>query len=180
MVWGGLLGWKGLPSGSSVKNLPAQEMCWIRKIPWRRKWQPNPVLLPGKSHGQRRLADYRPRSHESWTQMSTMHARIRWGGKQGNWGISWGLLGKGEAQRHPDICCLGKMGFWKVGKDDIEISYKCREPKAHCTQTRASETEPELKGAVKVATFGVFGAETPKSSTACSRCYISVWRRGAR
>ena len=26
---------------------------WVRKIPWRRKWQPTPVLLPGKSHGQR-------------------------------------------------------------------------------------------------------------------------------
>ena len=28
---------------------------WVRKIPWRRKWQPAPVFLPGKSHGQRRL-----------------------------------------------------------------------------------------------------------------------------
>ena len=25
---------------------------WVRKIPWRRKWQPTPVLLPGESHGQ--------------------------------------------------------------------------------------------------------------------------------
>jgi len=23
--------------------------CWIGKIPWRRKWQPTPVFLPGKS-----------------------------------------------------------------------------------------------------------------------------------
>ena len=28
---------------------------WVRKIPWRRKWHPTPVFLPGKSHGQRRL-----------------------------------------------------------------------------------------------------------------------------
>ena len=28
---------------------------WVRKIPWRRKWQPFPVFLPGKSHGQRSL-----------------------------------------------------------------------------------------------------------------------------
>ena len=26
---------------------------WVEKIPWRRKWQPTPVFLPGKSHGQR-------------------------------------------------------------------------------------------------------------------------------
>ena len=28
---------------------------WVGKIPWRRKWQPTPVLLPRKSHGRRRL-----------------------------------------------------------------------------------------------------------------------------
>ena len=33
---------------------------WVRKIPWRRKWQPTPVFLPGKSHGQRRLEGYNP------------------------------------------------------------------------------------------------------------------------
>ena len=33
---------------------------WIRKIPWRRKWQPTPVFLPGESHGWRSLAGYSP------------------------------------------------------------------------------------------------------------------------
>ena len=33
---------------------------WVGKIPWRRKWQPTAVFLPGKSHGKRRLADYSP------------------------------------------------------------------------------------------------------------------------
>ena len=28
---------------------------WIKKIPWRREWQPTPVFLPGESHGQRSL-----------------------------------------------------------------------------------------------------------------------------
>ena len=31
---------------------------WVGKIPWRRKWQPTPILLPGKSHGWRSLAGY--------------------------------------------------------------------------------------------------------------------------
>ena len=26
---------------------------WVGKIPWRRNWQPTPVFLPGKFHGQR-------------------------------------------------------------------------------------------------------------------------------
>ena len=34
--------------------------AWVGKIPWRRKWQPTPVFLPGKSHGQRNLAGYSP------------------------------------------------------------------------------------------------------------------------
>ena len=31
---------------------------WVGKISWRRKWQPAPVFLPGKSHGQRSLIGY--------------------------------------------------------------------------------------------------------------------------
>ena len=53
-----------------VKNLPANTGgirrgfdTWVRKIPWRRKWQPTPVFLPGESHGQRRLAGYSPQGH---------------------------------------------------------------------------------------------------------------------
>ena len=33
---------------------------WVRKIPWRRKWQPTPAFLPGESHGQRSLVGYSP------------------------------------------------------------------------------------------------------------------------
>ena len=33
---------------------------WTRKMPWRKKWQPTPVLLPGESHGQSSLAGYSP------------------------------------------------------------------------------------------------------------------------
>ena len=51
-----------------VKNLPVSAgdimRCrfdaWVRKIPWRRAWQPTPVLLPGESQGQKSLAGYRP------------------------------------------------------------------------------------------------------------------------
>ena len=33
---------------------------WVRKIPWRRKWQSTLVFLPGNSHGQRSLLGYSP------------------------------------------------------------------------------------------------------------------------
>ena len=51
-----------IPSGSEVKNLPAVQQMWrhgfdpwVTQICWRRKWQPAPVFLPGKFHGQRSL-----------------------------------------------------------------------------------------------------------------------------
>ena len=57
----------GLPGGSMVKNPPVNT-GGVGLVPgserfWRRKWQPILVLLPGKSHGQRKLAGYSPWGH---------------------------------------------------------------------------------------------------------------------
>ena len=38
---------------------------WIRKIPWSRKWQPTPVFLPGRFHGQRSL-DHGVAKSQKW------------------------------------------------------------------------------------------------------------------
>ena len=61
-----------------VKNLPAnagEERLgfnpWDRKIPWSRKWQPTPVFVPGKFHGQRSLVGYSPWVTKSQTWLST-------------------------------------------------------------------------------------------------------------
>ena len=50
----------------------------VRKIPWKRAWQPIPVFLPGESHGQRSLAGPVPRVAESHTRLKwlSMHTRI--------------------------------------------------------------------------------------------------------
>ena len=47
----------------------------IRKIPWRRTWQPTPVILPGKFHGQRSLAGYSPwgRKESDMTERAHLH-----------------------------------------------------------------------------------------------------------
>ena len=39
----------GLPCWLMVKNPPAMWETWLGKNPWRRAWQPSPVLLPGES-----------------------------------------------------------------------------------------------------------------------------------
>ena len=47
-----------------VKNLPEWRRPWVRKIPWRREWQPTPGFLPGESYGQRSLVGYSPRGNK--------------------------------------------------------------------------------------------------------------------
>ena len=46
---------------------------WVGKIPWRRKWQPPTVFLPGKFHGWRSLVAVDNEVEKSWTQVS-LHA----------------------------------------------------------------------------------------------------------
>ena len=45
----------------------------VRRIPWKRKWQPTPVLLPGESHGQRSLVGYSPRSRKESDMTEQLH-----------------------------------------------------------------------------------------------------------
>ena len=60
--WTNLATTSGFPGCSLVKHSPANRRQQVpslgRNIPWRRKWQPTPVFLPGKSHGQRSLVGY--------------------------------------------------------------------------------------------------------------------------
>ena len=64
-----------------VKNLLQWERSrfdpWVRKILWRRKWQPTSVFLPGKTHGQRSLVGYSPWGHkESDTTERLTHEQL--------------------------------------------------------------------------------------------------------
>ena len=50
---------------------------WVRKMPWRSKWQPTPLFLPGASHGQRSLAGDSPGGRkESDTTAMTEHTHV--------------------------------------------------------------------------------------------------------
>ena len=60
---------------------------WVRKIPWRREWQPTPVFLPGESHGQRSLEGHSLWGHrelDTWEnrcpplRQPRKHAKLPW------------------------------------------------------------------------------------------------------
>ena len=70
--------WLGLPWDSVSKEYacnagePGSIPRWGRSS-WRRKWQPTPVFLPGKSRGQRSLASYSPWAHRVRHNLMTKH-----------------------------------------------------------------------------------------------------------
>ena len=72
--------WNGLPRWLRGKESPCQcrrrKRCafdpWIRKIPWRKKWQPTIIFLPGKSHGQWSLVGYKE------SDMTVTKPQMKW------------------------------------------------------------------------------------------------------
>ena len=69
----------GLPQWLSSKEYVCQYRShvfdpWVKKIPWRRKWQPISVFSPGKFHGQRSLVGYSPWGHKELDMTEHTHA----------------------------------------------------------------------------------------------------------
>ena len=52
---------KNPPAMQATQEMETQVQPLVWEDPWRRKWQPTPVLLPGGSRGHRSLAGYSPR-----------------------------------------------------------------------------------------------------------------------
>ena len=66
-------GLSGKESTSQGRTLGYE--LWVRKIIWRRKWQPTPIFLPGQSHGQRSLTGYSPWGYDLVTVTVTVRGR---------------------------------------------------------------------------------------------------------
>ena len=64
---------KNLPASAGVEETKVLSLAW--EDPWRRKWQPTPVFLPGDSHVQRSLAGYSPwgRSESDTSEAKELH-----------------------------------------------------------------------------------------------------------
>ena len=52
--------------------------CRLGFDPWRRKWQPTPIFLPGKPHSQRSLVGYSPwgSKEENMTEQLSTQAQL--------------------------------------------------------------------------------------------------------
>ena len=71
---------QAFPYGTVVKNPPANsgDTRDFGKIPWSRKWHPNPVFWARKCHGWRSLVGYSPGVTKSGTRLSTHTRCVSW------------------------------------------------------------------------------------------------------
>ena len=114
---------KGFPGSASGKEPTCQYWRhkryrfypWVRKIPWRRKWQPTPVFLPGESHRLRRLVGYSPQAHKeldtaevTWHTHTQKMLKVRWRSE----------TGKGRESVKSALIC--KFPLWVVGTQSHE------------------------------------------------------------
>ena len=99
---------------------------WVRKIPWRRKWHPTPVFLPGKSHGDRSLVIYGPQglkeldSTEHACPLSRSNIQIILTCSSGVWGRIFLPLGHWNGRGTLCIAScrtapVGQGGRWDTG-----------------------------------------------------------------
>ena len=94
---------KGSPGSSSGEDPTGphrrRKRCgfhpWVGKMPCRRTWQPTPVFLPGKSHGQRSLAAYSP-----------------WGGKVGHDGSDVHSMYAFSSRLWGLALCISPADWW--------------------------------------------------------------------
>ena len=124
----------GFPGGSSSKEpgcqCRRQKRCrldpWVRKIPWRRKWQPTPVFLLENSHGYRSLAGCSPKGREELDMTEWLST-----GSNGSFrllqlvsyrarGLNSGLICKPKPSATHGFLSL----FWSFSEDDWgEVSF---------------------------------------------------------
>ena len=121
------------PGGSGVKNTRCQRRrlrghqfnTRVGKIPWRRKWQPTPVFLPEKSHGQRSLAGYSPWSckKSDVTEHACVSTKDFNGGNLGAVVQQWDSFRASTPSYHKDKSCT--LDF----PGSSRICRQCRRPR---------------------------------------------------
>ena len=91
---------------------------WVRKIPWRRKWQPTLVFLLGESHGQRSLEGYSPWVAESAQWRRGAGDTLAWLA----WEEDLTLLQASESQQFGSLY-LGQNEPGSSWENDLQLSW---------------------------------------------------------
>ena len=118
----------GFPGSATGKELACQcrrlKRYWfdpcVRKIPWRRAWQPTPMFLPWRSHGQKSLAGCKESHMSQWLNNSKNKYFI-----QASWVPLWCPFSTLES--HPGLYThLDPPGFMMDWMWGVKGSWKAR------------------------------------------------------
>ena len=102
LIWPSLMAQTGKESICQCRRRKRQGFDpWVRKVPWRRKWQPTPVFLPGESHGQRSLVGYRPWVTNTLFTFSPLRGLESPMGRHSQWGWLHGPQWAGHMGKVP-------------------------------------------------------------------------------
>ena len=100
----------------TVKRLPAMRETQVRslgrKIVWRRKWQPTPVFLPGKSHGWS-LVGYSPWGRKESDMTERLHSLTLRGYRY----LPWASLVAQTVKRRP---AMWDTQVQSLGREDAQ------------------------------------------------------------
>ena len=94
---------------------------YVRNINWLLMWHPTPVLLPGKSHGQRSLVGYSPWVSKSGTWLSNFTFTFHFHALEQEMAthssvLAWRIPGTGEPGGLPS------MGLHRVGHNWCDLA----------------------------------------------------------
>ena len=118
MLWGFPGGTSGKEPGYQCRRTKTHWFDpWVGKIPWRRKWLPTAVFLPGKPHGQRSLISYSPWVHKELdTTKVTQHSTVLLGLLLCSW--MWGTFFGGIQHSPVNGCSAASCKFGLVAEED--------------------------------------------------------------
>ena len=166
-----------------VKNLPANagnaRDCrfdpWVGKIPWRRAWQPNPVFLPGESHGQRSVVGYSSQVAESLIRLKQLstHTEAVWADLLTYMGFPGGLAGKESACNAGDLGSIYGLGRSSGEGKGYPLQYSGLENSLECIAHGVAKSRTQLSDFHLMFILGV-NVYIPQTSSPCS----AWWRAG--
>ena len=106
---------------------------WVSKILWRRKWQPTPVVLLGKSHGQRSMVGYSPWGLKESDMTERLHS------------LTHSLTHSPDAEAETPILWPLDAKNWLTGKDP-EATKDWRQEEKETTEDEMVEWHHQLNG----------------------------------
>ena len=91
--------WRASLVAQMIRN-PAEFSPWVRKIPWKRAWQPTPASSPGESHGRRSLAGSSHRVKRHWSDQRSPADHWDWSYRDRSYPLA--------------VICSCRPGVWEV------------------------------------------------------------------